>query len=113
MKLTDLTQLSGLLTAEQSAALEKERALRASKRKIGEGQDVQLYIDRKARRGKSVTIVAGLRLSTEMRDKLAKDLKHLVSAGGTVYQDTIELQGEHISRILEYLKENGFRVKTK
>ena len=113
MKLNDLSKLSDLLMPEEAAALEKERALRASKRKIGEGQEVRVSIDRKARRGKSVTVISGLRLSNEMRDKLAKDLKHIVSAGGTVYQDTIELQGEHTERVSEYLKDQAFRVKTK
>lgn len=113
MKLSDLSQLSGLLTPEQTAALEKERSLRASRRKIGEGQEVRVFIDRKARRGKSVTVISGLHLSSEMRDKLGKDLKQLVSAGGTVYQDTIELQGDHTARVTEYLKEQSFRVKNK
>lgn len=113
MKLSDLSQLSGLLTPEETAALAKVEAQKKAKRKIGEGQEVRVTIDRKARRGKSVTIVSGLALSTEMRDKLARDLKQLVSAGGTAIQDTIEVQGEHIERVREYLIANGFRVKGK
>jgi len=65
------------------------------------------------RRGKAVTVVEGLRLSTEMRDKLARDMKQRFSAGGTADMDTIELQGDHVKRAAEYLKENGFTVRTK
>jgi translation initiation factor 1 len=113
MKLTDLSQLNSLLKPEEKSALEKEHAERAKKRKIGEGHSVEVYEDRKARRGKAVTIVAGLALSTEMRDKLARELKQRLSAGGTAIQDTIEIQGEHTQRVRQYLEEQGFRVRVR
>jgi translation initiation factor 1 len=111
MKLTSLSNLSTLLTPEESAALAKEDAAKQAKRKIGEGQDVRVFLDKKARRGKAVTIIEGLHLSTEMRDKLAKSLKQKFSAGGTVERDTIELQGDHVPKVVEYLRENGFKVR--
>jgi translation initiation factor 1 len=115
VKLNDLSQLSGLLSPEESEKLAKEAAQKNAKRKLGEtqrdGEPVRVYIDRKMRRGKSVTIVEGLRISSEMRDKLGKDLKQLVSAGGTVHNDTIELQGEHVEKVTKYLTELAFKVK--
>ncbi len=109
--LSDLSQLSGLLSENEKQSLAKEEATRSAKRKLGEGQEVRVMLDKKARRGKAVTVVEGLRLSTEMRDKLAQALKQKFSAGGTAIQDTIELQGDHVKRVKEYLVENGFKVK--
>jgi len=111
MKLNDLSNLSSLLSKEEAESLAKETAAKQAKRKIGEGQDVRVFLDKKARRGKAVTVIEGLRLSNEMRDKLAKSLKQKFSAGGTVERDTIELQGDHVPRVMEYLRENGFKVR--
>jgi translation initiation factor 1 len=113
MKLSDLSKLSTLLSPEESEQLAREHAAAKAKRTIGEGQDVRVFLDTKARRGKAVTIIADLHLSSEMRDKLAKDLKQKLSAGGTVHNDTIEIQGDHIRRAAEYLEANGFKVRNK
>ncbi|SRR5579884_1468933 len=111
MKLNDLSALSALLSKEEADLLAKEAAFTASKRKMGTGQDVRVYLDKKARRGKAVTMVEGLQLSTEMRDSLARDLRQRFSAGGTAMKDTIELQGDHVTKVKEYLKQNGFNVR--
>lgn len=113
MKLTDLSQLNSLLKPEEKESLANEHAERARKRKIGEGHSVLVSIDRKARRGKAVTVVSELALSTEMRDKLAKEMKQKLSAGGTAIQDTIEIQGEHLERVKQYLEDQGFTVRVR
>lgn len=113
MKLTSLSNLSSLLSKEETESLAKEATAKQAKRKIGEGQEVRVFLDKKARRGKAVTVIEGLRLSTEMRDKLARELKQKFSAGGTAEGDTIELQGDHVAKTAVYLKENGFSVKTR
>ncbi len=113
MKLKDLSNLSALLTKEESASLAKESAAKHAKRLMGDGQEVRVLLDKKARRGKAVTVIEGLRLSTEMRDKLARALKQKFSAGGTAEQDRIELQGDHVAKVAEYLKENGFSVRAR
>jgi predicted translation initiation factor SUI1 len=113
MKLTDLSKLDALLSPDQKQELAREEATTKAKRKIGEGQDVRVILDKKARRGKAVTMIEDLHLSSEMRDILAKELKQKLSVGGTVYQDVIELQGDHTARVVEYLKQQGFTVRTK
>jgi translation initiation factor 1 len=111
MKLHDLNSLSALLSEEETELLAKESAAKQARRKLGEGQEVRVFLDKKARRGKAVTVIEGLHLSTEMRDKLAKTLRQKFSAGGTAERDTIELQGDHVARVVEYLKENNFKVR--
>jgi translation initiation factor 1 len=113
MKTNDLSSLASLLSNEEKTDLAKREEQKKAKRKIGEGQDVRVFLDKKMRRGKAVTVIEGLRLSTEMRDKLARDLKQRFSVGGTADMDTIELQGDHVSRTADYLRENGFTVRTK
>lgn len=113
MKLNDLSGLSSLLSQSEKESLTRDAAQKAAKRKIGEGQEVRVFLDKKARRGKAVTVIEGLHLSTEMRDKLAKTLKQKFSAGGTVEKDTIELQGDHVHKVAEYLRSESFTVKAK
>lgn len=82
MKLHDLSHLSELLSKEEAEALAKEADAKQAKRKLGEGQEVRVYLDKKARRGKAVTVIEGLRLSTEMRISLRRrSNKNSVRAG--------------------------------
>ncbi len=113
MKLNNLSALSTLLSGDETDALAKEAATKQAKRKLGEGQEVRVTLDKKARRGKAVTVIEGLHLSTEMRDQLAKTLRQKFSAGGTAEKDTIELQGDHVAKVIDYLREQAFVVKTK
>jgi translation initiation factor 1 len=113
MKLNDLSKLASLLSPEEAAALSREEATAKARRKLGEGQDVRVLLDTKSRRGKTVTVISELSLSSEMRDRLAKELKHKLSAGGTVHNDQVEIQGDHVKRVVEYLQQNGFTVRTK
>lgn len=62
------------------------------------------------RKGKPTTIVYDLSGVSSMKE-LGRQLKNLVSAGGTVKDDTIEVQGEHRDRFRIFLKEQGFQVK--
>ncbi|PKN87323.1 MAG: hypothetical protein CVU46_04755 [Chloroflexi bacterium HGW-Chloroflexi-8] len=72
---------------------------------------VRLYIDRKGRGGKTVTIIDGLKLSElEMKD-LAKKLKHQCGAGGSIKERKIEIQGDVRDQILPILQKMGMVVK--
>lgn len=76
-----------------------------------------LYVsrDRKARRGKEVTLVEGfdpdehhdLALST------AKSLKALCGVGGGWKEGVVLLQGDHRQRVAEWLTREGYAVKHK
>ena len=62
------------------------------------------------RKGKPTTVLYDLAGITNLKD-LSRALKNLVSAGGTVKADTIEIQGEHRERFRSFLQKQGFRVK--
>lgn len=68
-------------------------------------QRIQVTTEKK-KFGKIVTIISGFQgvyLKT-----IAKDLKHALACGGTVRENNIELQGDHLNRAKESLVKIGF-----
>lgn len=76
----------------------------------GDGRAWVRY-ETKGRKGKGVTIVRGLQLNAEDLAHLAKTLKNTCGSGGTVKDWTIEVQGEHIDKILAKLRDLGFKTR--
>ncbi|MCA9216037.1 MAG: translation initiation factor [Planctomycetales bacterium] len=75
-----------------------------------ESQTARLSVE-KRKKGKVVTVVSGLDPDgTDFADLLTK-LKNACGAGGTVKNDTIEIQGKHIDRARETLERIGYKVK--
>ncbi|MGB3789070.1 MAG: translation initiation factor [Phormidesmis sp.] len=74
-------------------------------------QDIRVQISRKGRKGKSVTIASGFVHNAETIGTLAKSLKASCGSGGTVKDDTIEIQGEHAPKLLALLIEKGYKAK--
>lgn len=65
----------------------------------------------KGRKGKGVTVLAGIPLAGDALQEFAKRLKRLCGAGGTVKDGTVEIQGEHRNFLASELKKMGYRVK--
>lgn len=74
---------------------------------------VRVSRETKGRAGKGVTLVRGLGLGLGAVELVAigKQLKTACGTGGTVKDGTIEIQGDHGDRIMEWLKAKGFIVK--
>lgn len=72
-----------------------------------------IYIRRetKGRKGAGVTLIDGLKQDEKQLKLTAKKLKALCGSGGTVKDGLIEIQGDHRSRIQEWLQKQGFKVK--
>ncbi len=62
------------------------------------------------RKGKPTTILYDMEGVPDMKN-LARQLKNLVSAGGTTKDQKIEVQGEHRDRFRVYLSDEGYEVK--
>lgn len=78
-------------------------------------QNLKIMRDKKGRKGKVVTVVEGFVLTEADLKALAKDLKNLCGAGGTIKNDStgqiIEVQGDHREKIAEKLKSLEYKVK--
>ncbi|HVH04808.1 MAG TPA: hypothetical protein VNE71_02280 [Myxococcota bacterium] len=63
------------------------------------------------RNGKTVTAVYGLRLGADELAALGSDLKRLCGTGGSAKDGVIEIQGEHVDKVLEALAKRGYTAK--
>lgn len=76
---------------------------------IEKSEKIRIILDRKNRRGKSVSLITGLE---EYDDKIlkpiAKTLKSLCGVGGNVKYGEIMIQGDHRDKIIEYLTAQGY-----
>ena len=72
---------------------------------------VRVSRETKGRGGKGVTLVKGLALDAAGLTALAKQLKAACGSGGTVKDGVIEIQGDHVERVMEWLKRDGLSVK--
>ena len=63
------------------------------------------------RKGKGVTVITGLSIQGEDLENLAKQLKRLCGAGGTVKNGVIEIQGDHRDLLTAQLNKLGFSSK--
>ena len=65
----------------------------------------------KGRAGKTVTTIEGVPLRGEAMETLASELKRRCSAGGSVKDGIIVLQGDHRSAAVPLLESKGYKVK--
>jgi translation initiation factor 1 len=63
------------------------------------------------RKGKGVTVIAGLALPPDELDVLATELKKFCGSGGTTAPGRIEIQGDHRDRLVEELNRRGMKAK--
>ena len=65
----------------------------------------------KGRAGKGVTLIRGLALEPAALAALGKQLKTACGSGGTVKDGVIEVQGDHVERVMQLLAAQGCPVK--
>ena len=65
----------------------------------------------KGRGGKTVTRVEGVALNDEALAQLGKQLRTACGSGGTVKGGVIEVQGDHVDKVIEDLKQAGHAAK--
>ncbi len=80
-----------------------------SQNKPGSSSGNKIYIerDRKQRKGKTVTVISGMR--GDLKSQL-KEMQKYCGAGGAVKSQNIEIQGDHRVKIRQFLEKKGFHV---
>src|SRR5690606_23805616 len=74
-------------------------------------QDEPIICKYEKRKGKPQTILEGYTGADEDFKKLAKEIKKMLSIGGSFKGEKIIIQGDYRDKIMEFLKEKGFKVK--
>lgn len=74
-------------------------------------QETPIVCKYEKRKGKPITILEGYTGSDGDFKKLAKELKTILSVGGTFKERSIIIQGDFRDRIMAILKDKGFKVK--
>jgi len=72
---------------------------------------VRISRETQGRGGKAVTLVRGLVLDDTALAALGKRLRSACGAGGTLKDGVIEVQGDHVDRLVALLQAEGWRVK--
>lgn len=86
------------------------RATGAASVPVGDGV-ARVRRETQGRGGKAVTVVWGVPVDAEGLAALGKRLKAQCGSGGTVKDGRIEIQGDHVERVLAVLHAEGYRTK--
>ena len=65
----------------------------------------------KGRKGKGMTTITDLPLNDSELKELASTLKRKLSTGGSLKDGVIEIQGDHVDRLIAELKSLGYKAK--
>ena len=74
-------------------------------------QDLRVFLDKKNRAGKAVSIVNGFIGKDEDLNTLGSSLKKLCGVGGSVKDGEVLIQGDFRDKILVYLIKEGYKAK--
>tara|TARA_R110000787_G_scaffold108621_2_gene217031 strand:+ start:14478 stop:14804 length:327 start_codon:yes stop_codon:yes gene_type:complete len=74
-------------------------------------QDDPMICKYEKRKGKPTTIIEGYTGADSDFKQLAKEIKKMLSVGGSFKNEQIIIQGDYRDKIMEFLKVKGFKVK--
>jgi len=72
---------------------------------------VRVSRESKGRAGKTVTVVRGLALEPAALAALGKQLRTACGAGGAIKDGVLEVQGDHVERVMAMLATGGRTVR--
>src|SRR4030095_6049520 len=72
---------------------------------------MKLYVsrDKKHRGGKQVTLIQGHEGPEEVKSKLLSQLKSICSAGGSLKEGELLIQGDHVRKVIDFLIKSGYK----
>lgn len=72
---------------------------------------IRIQKEKKGRAGKTVTVIYNIPLNNFDMSVLAKKIKQICGAGGSVKGDVIIIQGENMENVIVFLEGEGYKVK--
>jgi translation initiation factor 1 len=84
--------------------------LSAERRLSPERQTARVRVDRRKHK-RLVTVVWGLSPEESDLKDLLSQLKSTCGSGGSLQDDEIELQGDHLDRVREKLRQIGYKIR--
>lgn len=107
-----LESLGSLFNVEPSEEQEPDQDFEETDEIEAGKFDLRVRLDKKSRNGKAVTLVNGFGdLHPDDIDDLAKMLKSKCGVGGGAKNGEILIQGDHVNKVMDLLKKEGFKVK--
>ena len=101
-KFNSLEQLKSILPNDFVSDISKKKNI----------VELEAHFSLKGRAGKPVVILKGfINLNKKDLKLLAKSIQSKLGIGGSVKNDTIILQGDKRNKLIEILKEEGFKLK--
>jgi translation initiation factor 1 len=76
-----------------------------------EEQNLKVFLDKKQRKGKKVSLVSGFIGNEDDLKDLAKMIKTKCGVGGSAKEGEILIQGDFRDKIVEILSKEGYNVK--
>ena len=76
---------------------------------FNKGSKINIKKQKKGKKGKTITLIKGLGTEDEILLKgLLKKIKVFCGTGGTLIDTNIQLQGDMVSKSIEFLRKEGF-----
>ena len=71
---------------------------------------ISIVKQKKGKKGKTITLIKGLGIRNEKEIKaLLKKMKVFCGTGGTFIGEDIQLQGDMVNKLIEFLRNEGFQ----
>ena len=71
---------------------------------------INISKQKKGKKGKTITLIKGLGIENEYQIKeLLKKMKVFCGTGGTLIDNNIQLQGDMVIKVIDFLRKEGFQ----